>query len=126
MNEMCERHDLLDLFRAKHPNEIMHTFVPGGNNVRQIYRRLDYFFISSPLIKQCLDLETVKLISTDHCALSFSLKQTEQTINKGIWRHNDSLLKDTDYIDFLKNEITMLNIPPANSIKLDGSGTWDL
>ena len=117
LNEMCERHDLLDLFRTKYPNEVMHTFAPGGNNIRQVYRRLDYFWVSSPLIKQCLELESVKLINTDHSALSFSLKQTDQPINKGIWRHNDSLIKDTNYIDFLKSEISKLDLQDLSNYR---------
>ena len=72
LKDMCERHDLLDLFRTKYPTEVMHTFAPGGKNIRHIFRRLDYFWVSSQIVKQCIDLETTKLINTDHCALSFS------------------------------------------------------
>jgi exonuclease III len=118
LKEVCDRHDLVDLFRTKYPTDNLHTFAPGGDNKRNIYRRLDYILISETLLTHCENLEMTKLVNTDHCAISFSLLQKDQIINKGIWRHNDSLLKDLTYIQFLKDEIVKLDLNDLSNCRV--------
>jgi len=45
LNEIANTHNMIDIFRELNPGTNLFTYSPGGLNVRDIYRRLDYIFV---------------------------------------------------------------------------------
>ena len=116
INNMESQMDIIDVFRFRRENERMFTFSPTGPNVRGIYRRLDYLLFNS---SDCELITADKIVVSgfsDHRLLTVSLKLCKDDFGgKGIWKHNDSLLKDKDYISMIEETIDKLLKYPESS-----------
>ncbi len=78
-----------------------------GNNtffshVHHSYSRLDYFLVSSSLLSDISDTEIHPIAVSDHAAVSLTLVNKKTTPPSNNWRFNTSLLKDDDFIKYLK------------------------
>jgi exonuclease III len=107
---ICEKHSLVDLFRTRKTGENNFTWAPPGHNPKNIFRRLDYFFVYSSRTCKISKLQNNKINNSDHNALTFTLQRSTDTKKLGLWRHNDSLLKIPGYIESLKEVITNLEL----------------
>jgi exonuclease III len=122
VQELCYRFDLTDLSRSKRPGANLHTFAPMGKNARNIFRRLDYFFVSNLILDECTDDKINVITNSDHCAISFSIKaKTINSSGKGYWRHNDSLNSNVEFISYMKSEIRGLDTKDLS----DNRAVWE-
>ena len=72
-------------------------------NMKRLQRRLDYIFISNTLQELVTTTEILTPISTDHCAVIFSLSKGNDCLRgKGFWKLNSSLAKYQNYITEIK------------------------
>ena len=103
LQNMEDNFNMIDAFRFLRPDECMFTFSPSGPNVRNIFRRLDYFLCSKRMLEMASDDSIVAVPTSDHqfIGIKFILGQ-ESLQGPGLWRHNDTCLKDEEYV----NEIT--------------------
>ena len=76
----------------------------GNPNMKRLQRRLDYIFISNTLQELVTTTEILTPISTDHCAVIFSLSKGNDCLRgKGFWKFNSFITKDHNYILKSKN-----------------------
>ena len=67
--------------------------------------RLDFFLISEETFEIANDCNTVSGYRTDHSAITLQLKLNKNERGKGYWKFNNSLLRDTKYIELVKQTI---------------------
>lgn len=100
IQEIMSEIGLIDIYRERYPEEQLFTYAPGGPNVRNIYRRLDYALISEELSGQVLDAEIKPAIQTDHRIILLNVELTKEvTRGKGYWKHNDLINGDSEYLN---------------------------
>ena len=73
---------------------------PGGKR-----SRLDYFLVSQDLESICENAKILPGYKTDHSLITLDIKLSDQTRGKGLWKFNNSLLRDREYIDLVKKTI---------------------
>ena len=112
--------DFHDSHRFFNPDKLMTTWAPTGPNVRGLHRRLDYIICSITILQQTKQVRTIRIPSSDHALLvnRISLSQ-DRTSGPGLWRHNDSLLKDDSYCKVIEDCIT--NTLSSTEVTSDGT-----
>lgn len=89
------RHSLSDAFQTLHANEKAYTFAPFGNNPNRTYNRLDYILVTQDIMDNSF------VGSTDHLGVDLSLGPPDnlEKLALGLWRHNDELNEDPEFIE---------------------------
>ena len=93
--------NLADAYRYLHPEDIVYSFSPKGSNPHDVFRRLDYCFVSEALLPF---LETITLEYchfSDHKAVKAAFTFKENVRLRNFWRHNDSLLDNEEYTEYM-------------------------
>lgn len=102
VKDIIEDFSLTDPFREFYPNLKRYTW-RKKTPIKQ--SRLDFFLVSinfMPSIKQC----NIELgYRTDHSTVVLSIKLNDFVRGKGIWKMNNSLLKDKVYVETIKTVI---------------------
>ena len=94
--------ELVDIWRVKNPNKLEYTW----SRINPLKcGRLDMFFISSHLISSVQDININPGYRTDHCIITMKLQVTEVERGPGLWKINDSILKDHEYIELINTTI---------------------
>ena len=106
---------LLDIYRQQHPNIRRYTWRKKNP---QKQARLDYFLISETLLDTVSNSEIKPAYRSDHSSIELEIKTHKFKIGKGIWKFNNSLLKNTDYVKLIngviKAEALMYALPVYN------------
>ena len=98
VQEMKFELDLCDPWRLENPNSRMYTWHNSNNQ----QSRLDYFLVSSDIMN-IVDSSTIKPgYRTDHSLVELHLTLSDQTRGPGLWKFNNSLLKDATYVEEIK------------------------
>jgi len=104
LNDIINAQNLIDIFRELNPEKNMFTYSPGGPNVRNIYRRLDYIFIPDTWLSDAMTTKFTPAIHSDHRIVQLEMRKSKNIIkNSGLWRHNDQLNNNTEYLNEVKN-----------------------
>lgn len=88
-----------DLFRENNPNLKKYTW-RRKTPVKQA--RLDFFLISDTLQNMSPMIKIENSYRSDHSPVVLCIKKNEFLKGKGIWKFNDSLLTDKEYIKIVK------------------------
>ncbi len=94
---------MVDPFRELHPKLRRYTW-HRRNPIQQA--RLDFFLLSEsllPSVKNCL---TEASYRSDHSMVILTLKFSKFVKGRSLWKHNNSLLLDLEYIKIVKDKIT--------------------
>ena len=92
---------IVDSFRFLRPEEKMSSWSRDG-----CFRRLDYVLLSKRLLERVTETAIIPVPSSDHRLLAVKLNLGRDPVaGPGIWRHNDSLLKDQEYIKTISDTI---------------------
>ena len=67
--------------------------------------RLDFFLVTSNLVQNIRKSDIQSSYKSDHSAITLELKICETTHGKGLWKFNNSLLHDQEYLDCMKINI---------------------
>ena len=117
--ELNETLDLCDIWRIRNPKKGKYAFWQKHLS-EIIQRRLDYIFISQNLQK-LVKSDVWNSLSTDHSPVSSSIsKQNEfsKGKGKGLWKLNNSLISNTDFVEQMKQLKILHNINSRNQNKL--------
>ena len=90
---MINSMDLVDVWRDKNPGVRRYTW--RGTNKKQ--SRLDYFLASSEIEYFVQSSDIGLSYRSDHSPVSIVLKFLNQTIGRGTWKFNNSLLRDEEF-----------------------------
>lgn len=95
---VCNKHNLIDIWRRQTPEQLQFTwFSPNSNKGA----RLDMFFVSAHLKNLCHDLQILPGYQTDHNIISMILPVGESQRGLGLWKFNESLLSDEEYVEIV-------------------------
>lgn len=90
--------DVHDVWRNENPDKNRYTW--RGPNHKQ--SRLDYFLISSDLHIFLTNSDIETSYRSDHSPIKLEFNFIEQTRGRGVWKFNNSLLEDKEYIEIIK------------------------
>ena len=122
LKRLIEEHNLIDIWREKHPNLKQYTWCRQSSNVMS---RLDYFLISKSLTMLCKSTKIKESVHTDHKLIYLELlKSRNHERGPGFWKLNSSLLKDQEYINQI-SELIIAKKQEYNDID-DKRIIWDL
>ena len=103
--EIKENYNLFDPFREIYPDLKRYTW----RRKRPIQQaRLDFFLISESLlasVEKCCIEESYR---SDHSIILLNLKFNQFEKGKPLWKHNNSLLKDKQYLECIKYKIEQI------------------
>ena len=93
--------NLADAYRYVNPEDVVYTFSPRGSNPHDVFRRLDYCFVSEALLPYLENITLEHCHFSDHKAVRAVFSFKENTRLRNFWRHNDSLLENEEYIEYM-------------------------
>lgn len=96
---MKEEFNLIDPFREL--NEFIKKYTwRKPHPLKQA--RLDFFLISESFMSSVQNVEILPSYRSDHSLIVMSISLNEFIKGKGLWKFNNSLLKDSEYADIVK------------------------
>ena len=123
--ELKEKFDLCDIWRIRNPKTKRYTFrqkyVSG-----LIQRRLDYFYISNSMQVSVKNTDLLTSLLTDHSPITFScFKNQESKRGRGLWKFNNSLIENAEYVLQMKKFILDTSNELFNENILDDQVIWE-
>ena len=123
--ELKEKFDLCDIWRIRNPKTKRYTFrqkhVSG-----LIQRRLDYFYISNSMQVSVKNTDVLASLLTDHSPITFScFKNEESKRGRGLWKFNNSLIENAEYVLQMKKFILDTLNELFNENILDDQVIWE-
>ena len=109
--EIINNMDLIDYYRILNPNKKIYTW--HKKNPPK-HARLDYFLTSENLSNIIENIYVKTGYRSDHSHVVLDLKFDDFIRGPGIWKFNNLLLNDMEYIQKVKNTITKTKIQYAN------------
>ena len=100
---ICNKHNLVDIWRQQNPRAKEFTWFTHARNKGS---RLDMFFVSNHLSRMCSDIHIRPGYRTDHNIITMCLQAGESQRGPGLWKFNESLLNDENYIDTVNDCIS--------------------
>ena len=94
--------DLIDPFRQLNPDKLCYTW-RKRNPIQQA--RLDFFLISPPLNTFMISSSIENSFMSDHSIISTNLQINEFQYSSGLWKHDNALLAELDYINTINTKI---------------------
>ena len=92
---MCNQHRIIDIWRCYNPDRHEFTWAKSNPNKGA---RLDMFFISEHLRSLCVDQKILPGYRTDHNIITIEIKSSDASRGPGLWKFNESLLSNEDYL----------------------------
>lgn len=114
--QLMEDFNLVDPFRELYPNLKRFTWRKKKPFKQS---RLDFFLISDNIFHFVNDVKIDNSYRSDHSPVVFSFKINEFIKGRGLWKFNNSLLHDTDYVKEIKNLISIVKEQYAVKIYRD-------
>ena len=101
-NEFIMKENMVDVWRLS--NKILRGFTWKSQNPCR-RSRLDYFLISEDILSLDPKVEIIPAYKSDHTPIILSFIKSRQSRGRGLWKFNNQLLQNQDYIDMVKEEI---------------------
>ena len=116
---------MCDIWRIRNPKTKRYTFrqkhVSG-----LIQRRLDYFYISTSMQVSVKNTDVLTSLLTDHSPITFScFKNEERKRGRGLWKFNNSLIENAEYVLQMKKFILDTLNELFNENILDDQVIWE-
>ena len=107
--EMLGKFELFDIFRSLHPNEKAFTYSRRGILNKQgvrgppVMNRLDYAFSKADTLEKVNCVEHRSAAMTDHKIVAVDCSRAAPKSRRllGLWKHNDLLNRDTEFVKML-------------------------
>ena len=113
INEIKEDLDLSDPWRVNNPDTRTYTW----HNSRHQQSRLDYFLVSHDILQNIKKSSIKPGYRSDHSVVDIIIELDKQKKGPGIWKFNNSLLKEEQYVNQIKTCISnTLNQYKDNSV----------
>jgi len=118
--DILEAHTLCDIWRVKYPNVKKFTWKQKTPCIKS---RLDMWLMSNYLQDYCKDIDIVPYIRSDHSAVILRLESHATAKGKGLWKLNNSLLKEEEYVNGITSKLNewIDEAEPLNDVRL----TWE-
>ena len=103
LQAIMEEENLVDIWRQQHEQVRKFTWHSRNRLGNINWSRIDYFLVSTSLIPRCEDTDIQPSVSSDHSAILISLEVSESRRGPGIWKMNNEMLQDTEFVENLKH-----------------------
>ena len=114
------KYEFIDIFRELYPDKRMYTW-RKFNSVKQA--RLDYFMLSQDLLMEVDNVKNINSYRSDHTPVILSLRKEQFKRDRPFWKFNNSLLRDKEYVQKIKQCInrvkTQYAVPVYNLEKMN-------
>ena len=104
LNELLEHHSFFDVFRSFYPNRKSYTWKNPGGRQRA---RLDMFISSESLRPFIVAYKKLIPFRSDHDPILIEVDFAKFSSGKSYWKHNNSLIKDLEYVQRIKNHFRL-------------------
>lgn len=121
--EFMEKHNLIDIWRIKHPDKQIYTW-QKFNSKDLIMSRLDLFLITEDLALRTNDADIKTKYKSDHSRITLNLNLEEYKRGKGIWKFNNLHLKDKVFLQIINNVILQFRWNVKNYDEIDLETQW--
>ena len=99
---MISEQELIDVYRHRNPDTSRYT-CRKRKPLKQA--RLDFFLVSSSMSDIITKCDIRAGYRSDHSIIEMDILLTKFTIYKGVWKFNNSLLNDQNYLDLINKTI---------------------
>ena len=106
INNHIVKGNLLDIWRIQHESRKRFTW-RSDKPCRA--SRLDYFLISGELLSLNPKSEILNSYRSDHNIIKLSINKSGQKRGKGLWKFNNALLENIEFVDMIKSEISLIS-----------------
>ena len=103
VKQLMAQKDLVDIYRVRNPESKRFTWRVGNPVIKQA--RLDMFLISSSLQGYVVNCDIQPGYRSDHSLVVLQIDVAGQNRGRVLFKFNASLLKDSEYVDSVKNNI---------------------
>ena len=115
--QLLDQENFIDPWRLMHENKKQYTWRRLNPTKKQA--RLDFFIIHESSFQYVTNTDIIPGYRTDHSAIILKLKFQNNERGKGYWKFNNSLLKNTQYIDKIKKIIEDVKQTYATNLNPD-------
>ena len=109
--------DLIDYWREQNPNIRRFTF-----HRKQQRSRLDFWLIPDHFKNKIRSCSIKLAIHSDHCPVTLEILKKEEKRGPGLWKINNTIIKEPDYVKGLKNLIKEFG---ENHLNSNPNMKWD-
>ena len=106
INNFISTHNLSDIWRMQNPSRKRFTWRTDRPCRAS---RLDYFLISEEILSLNPKSDISNAYKSDHNIINLSIIKSGQKQGKGLWKFNNALLENLEFVDMIKAEITLIN-----------------
>lgn len=103
VSQFMNDYDMVDIWRLYHPEECQYTWFRKEPEV--VASHLDFWLISGDLAPLCDSTGLLPCFVSDHLSIYITLKTNQQERGKGVWKLNNSLLDDENYVKLISDSI---------------------
>ena len=104
--------DLVDIQRLRHPRLRKYSY---ESKVLKLKSRIDFFLVAKNLTQHVKKSEIYPSIAPDHRAIYISLSwTTEKSRGPGLWKFNNTLLKDEHYVSKIRETYSRTRVFYSN------------
>ena len=102
INDFMSKESMIDIWRLSNKK------VKGFTWRSRPRSRLDYFLLSDDLLGLDPKIEYLPAYKSDHNPITMSFIKSRQNRGRGLWKFNNQLLQNQDFIDMVKEEIFLV------------------
>ena len=102
---MMEELELIDVFRKQYPRKPCFSY---ESKALKVSSRIDFFLVARPLTNWVLNIETKASNAPDHKAIKLTLKPLGVKRGPGLWKFNNSLVEDEEYVKLIKENYPII------------------
>ena len=96
---MMEELELIDIFRKQYPQKLSFSY---ESKALKVCSRIDFFLVAYSLSKCVVNIHTKASKAPDHNAIKLSLELSEERRGPGLWKFNNALVDDEEYVNRIK------------------------
>ena len=114
--EYIKKENLCDIWRSRNPEIKQYTWCRQFIKGKLSASRIDFFLISEHLGSKVKTIDINVGFRTDHSLIELSIDLHENSRGPGVWKLNNLILNEDEYVELIKNCIGTINPYAADQI----------
>ena len=105
INEFLNTNNMIDIWRLQNPDRKRFTW---RTDRPCKCSRLDYFVVSESILAMNPKSDILNAYRSDHNIIELSILKSTQTRGKGLWKMNNALLENKNFVKMIRDEINLI------------------
>jgi len=122
LNSFIETHELIDIWRMRNPKRQKFTW--RRKTPTPVQSRLDYWLVSDSMQGFITECSISPGIQSDHSSIRITVSHGKSQKGPGLWKFNNLLLEDNNYVTQMKEVITKESQDMADA-ELSAQTRWE-